>query len=590
MSKYYTSEKHTQILIALMKFHGIKKIVASPGTTNICLLGSLQQDPYFEIYSSVDERSAAYIACGLAAESGEPVALSCTGSTASRNYVPGLTEAFYRKLPILAITASQHLGRVGNGYGQVIDRSSQMKDLVKLSIHVDCVHTTEDEWACETNINRALIALRKNGGGPVHINLVTTYSRDFSIRELPQVKGIRYTESFKNMPEIESGKKIAILVGVHRNWLSELVDAVEDFCKAYNAVVLMNHASNYKGNYGVNHAIMLNMKQYKSPNLKSDLVISIGSIARYPSAAGYSNGVMWRVSPDGEVWDSEKRLTHVFNMDEVEFFRYYADLKKNDVNVAQDNVYAKVLQEEYEAIIDKVPELPFSNVFIAKNTIGMLPENSVFHLAGSNTARAWNFFKLSKTVECYSNDGTMGIDGQVSALIGESLASPDKLHFGVVGDLTFFYDMNSVGNRHIRSNLRLMVVNNGKGAEFKIYTHPASEWGEVAEKYMAAAGHYGNKSHDLIKHYAQDLGYEYLSATTKEEFLQNVNRFVTPDITDRPMIFEVFTDSEDESRAIYEMNHLVSSVDGKAKDFARDMIKSLAGEEGIEKVKSFLRR
>ena len=590
MDKYYTSEKHTQILIALMKFHGIKKIVASPGTTNVCLLGSLQQDPYFEIYSSVDERSAAYIACGLAAESGEPVALSCTGSTASRNYVPGLTEAFYRKLPILAITASQHLGRVGNGYGQVIDRSCQMKDMVKLSIHVDCVHTAEDEWARETDINRALIALRKNGGGPVHINLVTTYSRDFSVRELPQVKGIRYTESFKNMPEIESGKKIAILVGVHRKWSSELVDAVEDFCKAYNAVVLMNHASNYKGNYGVNHAIMLNMKQYKSPNLKSDLVISIGSIARYPSAAGYSNGVMWRVSPDGEVWDSEKRLTHVFNMNEAEFFRYYADLKKNDVNVAQDNVYAKVLQEEYEAIIDKVPELPFSNVFIAKNTIGMLPENSVFHLAGSNTARAWNFFKLSKTVECYSNDGTMGIDGQVSALIGESLASPDKLHFGVVGDLTFFYDMNSVGNRHIRSNLRLMVVNNGKGAEFKIYTHPASEWGEAAEKYMAAAGHYGNKSHDLIKHYAQDLGYEYLSATTKEEFLQNVNRFVTPDITDRPMIFEVFTDSEDESRAIYEMNHLVSSVDGKAKDFARDMIKSLAGEEGIEKVKSFLRR
>ena len=79
MDKYYTSETHIQILIALMKAHGVRKIVVSPGTTNVCLVGSLQSDSYFEIYSSVDERSAAYIACGLAAESGEPVALSCTG-------------------------------------------------------------------------------------------------------------------------------------------------------------------------------------------------------------------------------------------------------------------------------------------------------------------------------------------------------------------------------------------------------------------------------------------------------------------------------------------------------------------------------
>ena len=62
MDTFYTNEKHTQILIALMKKHGIKKIIASPGATNICLVASLQNDPYFEIYSSVDERSAAYMA------------------------------------------------------------------------------------------------------------------------------------------------------------------------------------------------------------------------------------------------------------------------------------------------------------------------------------------------------------------------------------------------------------------------------------------------------------------------------------------------------------------------------------------------
>ena len=89
--KYYSNERSVQLLISLLKQHDIKKVVASPGTTNITLVASLQHDPWFEIYSSVDERSAAYIACGLAAESGEPVVLSCTGATASRNYLPVLT-------------------------------------------------------------------------------------------------------------------------------------------------------------------------------------------------------------------------------------------------------------------------------------------------------------------------------------------------------------------------------------------------------------------------------------------------------------------------------------------------------------------
>lgn len=73
--KYYTSERNVQIVIALLKTYGIRKVIASPGTTNMTFIGSIQNDPFFEIYSSVDERSAAYIACGLAVESGEPVVI-----------------------------------------------------------------------------------------------------------------------------------------------------------------------------------------------------------------------------------------------------------------------------------------------------------------------------------------------------------------------------------------------------------------------------------------------------------------------------------------------------------------------------------
>ena len=91
MVHFYTNERNHQILIALLKEHKIKNIVASPGTTNSVFVGSIQNDPYFNIISSVDERSAAYIACGLALESGEPVVISCTGATAARNYMSGAT-------------------------------------------------------------------------------------------------------------------------------------------------------------------------------------------------------------------------------------------------------------------------------------------------------------------------------------------------------------------------------------------------------------------------------------------------------------------------------------------------------------------
>ena len=155
--KFYTSERSIQILISLLKAHNVKKCVLSPGATNITLVGSLQQDPWFECYSSVDERSAAYIACGMAAESGEPVLLSCTGATASRNYLPGLTEAYYRKLPVLAVTSTQDISRIGHHIAQVIDRRAMQNDVVLLSEYIPVTDNDTKEWSNTVKINRALL-------------------------------------------------------------------------------------------------------------------------------------------------------------------------------------------------------------------------------------------------------------------------------------------------------------------------------------------------------------------------------------------------------------------------------------------------
>ena len=198
--------------------------------------------------------------------------------------------------------------------------------------------------------------------------------------------------------------------------------------------------------------------------------------------------------------------------------------------------------------------------------------------------RTWNYFDIPDTVYGYANTGGFGIDGYISSFIGASLAHPDKLYFCVAGDLAFFYDMNVVGNRHVGRNIRILLVNNGKGTEFRNYIHSGSAFGEEADKFIAAGGHYGNKSHCLVKHYAEDLGYEYLSADSKEEYLKNLGRFLTPDVTEHPMLFEVFTDNENESAAIRIINNLNVSVTGVLKN----TVKSIVGERGKEVIRKML--
>ena len=190
MEYYYTNERNAQIVIALLKEHNIKKVIISPGTTNICLCYSIQQDGYFEIYSAPDERSAAYMACGLSAESGETVVLSCTGATSSRNYMPALTEAYYRKLPILVITSSRRNCYIGHNRDQVTDRRVLPHDVAKLSVQCPVVFDSLSEWDCMISVNKAILELQRDGGGPVHINLETQYSKDFSVKKLPPVRVI----------------------------------------------------------------------------------------------------------------------------------------------------------------------------------------------------------------------------------------------------------------------------------------------------------------------------------------------------------------------------------------------------------------
>jgi len=576
MTTYYSNEKNVQILIALLKAHGIRKIIASPGATNVTFVASVQHDSFFEVYSSVDERSAAYIACGLSRESGEPVVLSCTGATASQNYFPGLIEAYYSKLPILAITSTQPLSRVGHLIAQVTDRSVFPSDAVKSTFPLPVVKDKDEFWDCEIKVNKAILELNRYGGGPVHINLPTTYSSSYDVKELPKVRIIKRVAPFDVFPELPKGK-IAVFIGAHNIITKEQTDAIDSFCATNNAVVFCDHSSNYKGKNRVLYALAAGQQMGDVSETMPDLLIHIGEVTGDYYSKRMTGKQVWRVSEDGEIRDTFKKLKYVFEMPEKIFFEHYS----SKTNASESSTYLQACKKHVNELYNKIPELPFSNIWLAQQMAALIPENSTIHFGILNSLRSWNFFELPHSVNSSSNVGGFGIDGNVSALVGASFSNKNKLYFGVIGDLAFFYDMNVMGNRHLQNNLRILLVNNGKGTEFRQFNHKAAQHGDKADEFIAAAGHFGNKSKNLVKQYVQELGFEYLSASNKEEFELVYKQFLNPEITDKPMLFEIFTNSEDESKALEKILNIEVSVKGKATKFA----KQLLGAKGINTIK-----
>ena len=546
----YTDELNSLILIALLKKHGIKNIVVSPGGTNDCFALSVQHDPYFTLYSAVDERHAAYLGCGLAAEIGAPVVINCTGATASRNYMSALTEAYYRKLPILAVTCSQVASHLGNMWPQMTNRMSPPADTVRLSVQCPIPRDSVEIRHCELTVNRAILELSRHGGGPVHINLETNYLERLDVMELPSVTMMRrIMPTDETWPTIPKDAKVAVWIGSHRPFSNAEEAALAAFVANHNAVILGDQTSNCHLPQFVLSELVCMQKglanNEKYSELKPDLIIHLGEISGDYPTPFYLRGMcpVWRVSEDGELRDYLNRLEVVFEMPDRIFLERYSD------DSSANDSYLKAWKGAYETIVAGINEdMPFSHLWIAKHLAEKLPDDSELHLGILNQLRCMNVFE-TKARTRHSNVGGFGIDGNISSLIGASFAKRHRLYVGVVGDLSFFYDLNAIGNRHIGNNVRILVVNNGEGGEF---TMPINGFykvgGEDIRPYIAAKGHFGCKSKSLLKQFVECLGFEYLAASTKAEFHDAVTAFLRD--SDRPVIMECFTDATAEAAAL----------------------------------------
>lgn len=576
----YTDIKSVQLLVALLKEYHIQNIVLSPGGSDIPIIHSIEEDPYFRCFSVVDERSAAYFAMGIAQETNKPAACVCTSGTAACNYLPGMTEAYYQDVPIIAITADKNPYFQGQIETQKIDQQNIFEGVCKKSVNLPVIHDELEYWYCERLICEALLEVNHNGTGPVHINIpITGSTSNYYIEHLPNVKPIRlvsYGEPddtwLSYAKTLSEAQRILVVIGQNVNFTDHAIQHIEKFFEKYNCAIAVEHLSNLRCNGVVDsYAVTETTRGKCDISLLPDLVITLGNnLSAYNLKTflrkNRKNIKHWQIDEAGRVRDVYQSLTTIFQCSPAYFFKFYSD--HAPVSIKNSLEYYTNWKNAVNAI--KKPSFPFSNFYIAQQLASIVPAGSIMHLAILNSTRILQFFPLSKGVKVYSNTGALGIDGCLSAFCGQAAAT-EQLAFCVIGDLSFFYDMNAAGIRHNGKNIRIILLNNGGGSEFHFFMGkkniPTINDFICAEHQKRAAG------------WIESLGYQYYTARNKEELDHILPKFA--EVSDTPMFLEVFTDMENDAaltNSFYDMYKPEPSVGDKALAVAKGVAKKIIGK------------
>jgi len=569
----YSNFKSIQILIAILKEYNINDVVLSPGGSDIPIIHSLEGDSFFRCYSVVDERSAVYFAIGVSQSKNRPVACVCTSGTAVSNYLPGMTEAYYQNVPIIAITADKNPYFNGQIETQKITQNGIFGEVSLKSVEIPTGISADELWYTERVIKEAILVSLYKQKGPVHINIpiVGSYS-GYDVKELPSIKRVNYVtcensdnawKKYQN--KIESAKRILIVVG--QNIVFSEIDKrnIELFFSRYNCMFSVEHLSNLSCKGCIYTYPFSETHNLVNQAFVPDLVISFGNnISSYCLKpflrANYKKFDHISIDETGRYRDVFKGLTDIFVCSPSFFFEYFTkSVEKVTVN---DMSYYNLWVESVKKI--RLPELKFSNFFVAKKLSAIIPENSLVHLAILNSIRIMQFFELKKTIRTFANIGALGIDGCLSSFIGAA-STTSELCFCLIGDLSFFYDMNAIGIRHLSNNSRIVLLNNGGGSEFNFF---------INKKDIPTLNNYICAEHTkTAKGWVESLGFKYYKASSKEELDRNII-FLSKD-SDVPIFLEVFTDKEEDAeltRSIYSLNSPADTIKTTAKKVAKKII------------------
>lgn len=533
------------ILIKFLKKHDIHKLVLSSGARNIPFVSSVENDEWFECFSVVDERNAAFFGMGLAQQSDEPVVIACTSGTAVSNYVTGITEAFYSRVQLIAITFDRSPYVLNQLETQKIDQMSIFDSITKANIELPVIKDEEDIWYCERILNEAFIALRQHGTGPIHINVPLVGSTNDLWEKQGQdedtIKYIDYysyeTNNWSEAIKELSGKKVLFILGQNTDLNDCEKERLNRFIYKLNAVVLSDNLTNFCSNNSVNPEKTI--KALGSDSIKEylpDVVITYGANFQERIKdlfkANERKFEHWSITEDGKVKDCFRSQTKLF-----ECTLNYFIQQLSDKVISSDDEYLKSWKKLDEHLT--IRNLPFSNFSVVRDFSHVIPQGSILHLSILNATRLMQFYDLDKSIRVYSNANSFGIDGCLPTFLGQAYAS-DNLAFIIIGDLSFFYAMNAMGIKHIKSNVRVLLINNGGGAEFHIV--PSHNELKTIDLHIGAA------HNQTAKGWVESLGFEYISAQDEQVFKEKLEYFVSDN--QKNIVFEVFTDMEKDGQTV----------------------------------------
>ena len=456
----------TNWLLHILTRVGVKDVVISPGSRNAPVMIALRKNfPEVRLHSVVDERSAGFKAIGIADITKMPVVIVCTSGTASANYLPAICEAFFRSVPLIAITADRPERLISARDGQTIYQHHLFGRHVEAFWSLSPAMSENQLKSALSDIHGTLLKIQR----PVHINVhydePLYLHRSFS--GLPFE--LAYTEDppiAEKLPEISTFKNVMIVAGqcAPGSIPEELQQALRD----KGLLLVSGGLSNLNPTLSVTHFNQINTTVLPEP----ELVITIGGEITHKPLKNYlrsiKNLVHWHIEQIDYEPDTFGKNVRLFRMPGITGLREIA----SGTATLNGNFASQWIMHDAEAEAISVQRLDEEcqhfYLPLAKAAIGL---NALIVLGNSTVVR--QYLKLPRVfhLNLYGNRGTAGIDGSLSTAVGMAIATSKKV-WCLLGDLSFLYDINALWHHPIPENLTIFVFNNHRGKIFEMIPGP----------------------------------------------------------------------------------------------------------------------
>jgi 2-succinyl-5-enolpyruvyl-6-hydroxy-3-cyclohexene-1-carboxylate synthase len=548
---------------------GVHDLILSPGSRNAPLALAFSRHPQIEVKLVGDERSAGYIAFGMAQSLKKPVILLCTSGTAALNYGPAIAEAYYQKVPLLVITADRPPEWIDQNDGQSIRQRNLFRNHVKQSFELPVSLEHRDEvWHVHRTINQAIITCVSSQAGPVHIN--APFREPFypkSGQKWEYNTRVPVVDSFENQPNLvsddwETLKEIwlnteRILVVAGQYPPSEaLTSVLETLQKQARVPVIGDATSNLHLVNGVIKHIELILGQDDAllESLKPDVLVTFGGayIAKNIKQffRKYSPAQHWHIQDSGYPPDTFRSLSRVIPMNPTAFLSKITamDPEPNRAKWYQTWQHQEVTVSQWLSEFLKRHE--FNELTAVQQVLDLCPEVHL-HLSNSSPVRWVDLIgSNSRILELSSNRGTSGIDGCSSTALGHALVN-HKMNLLITGDMAFFYDRNAFWHQNKVPNLKIVVLNNHGGGIFRLIEGP-KEQPELEELFVT-------QQPLSAANTCKDFNIKYLRCSGKKDLKVKLNALFEPN--DHISLLEIeftnnLTEIYQELKASLRKNHV----------------------------------